>query len=174
MFEPIGQLQILRRRALLLREVCRRWAGSAESPVYGASALVAWRISRVVSGWLCGHPNQQYHQTPPPRASLRTICAGLGVRAVHWSTVARARWLTAQLQALARECADIRAITSSVSINEMLGRHQPSLAALQRVSNGLAPRAVPERGAGTSGSAKRVIQTTPSQFELDTWPFLSI
>jgi len=173
-FEPIGQLQMLRRRALLLREVCVRWAGPGEQPVYGASALVAWRLSRVVSGWLSGHPNRQYHPTPSRRPSLNTICAGLWVRAVHWTTPARARWLMVQLQALARECADIRAVTSSVSINEMLGRHQPSLSALQRFVNARAPYALVERSTPTSGSAKRAAPATPPRYDLETWPFLSI
>jgi hypothetical protein len=105
---------------------------------------------------------------------MSTICAGLRVRAVHWSTSARTRWLTKELQALARECADIRAVTSSVSINDMLGRHQPSLSALQRCESASATRAVAQRSAAICGSAKRKTAGTPSRYELDTWPFLSI
>jgi hypothetical protein len=173
MFEPIDQLQMLLRRALLTREVCRRWAAAGDDPAYGASALLAWRISRVVSGWLSGHPNQQYHPPSSARAPVTTICAGLRVRAGRWSRRARARWLNTQLKALARDCADIRAVTSSVSINEMLGRHQPSLAALQRFASARPIHAIAERGAANSAAAKRVTPPTP-RYELETWPFLSI
>jgi hypothetical protein len=164
MFEPISQLQQLRRRALYVREVCHGWAKADAPALHAQGALVAWRISRVVSGWLIGHPNEQFHPTRSPVFALALACGSLAVRASHWSEMARRRWLSTQLRALARECADIRAVTSSVIINEMLARHQPSLLALERV---VAPVSEPALQRGTRALQKR-------SFDAENWPFLSI
>jgi len=171
MIEPIGQLRMLRRRALLVREVCRRWAANGERGLYADSALAAWRLSRVVSGWLIGHPNRQYHPRRSRSVSTALLCASFAVRVLHWSAAARARWLTVQLQALTRACSDTRSVTSSVSINEMLGRHQPHLLALERLARDRGPLPQSQRSPVTSAPAKRVAH---SAYDADTWPFLSI
>jgi hypothetical protein len=170
MVEPIGQLKVLRRRALLVRVVCRGWAGNGESDLYAQSALVAWRLNRVISGWLMGHPNQQYHPNRSPWCAGSLVLAGLALRAWNWATRARVAWLESQLQAMIRDCADIRSITSSVSINEMLARHQPSLIALQRLASTQAPQTLTERALPAGGSGQRAQPT----YDADTWPFLSI
>jgi hypothetical protein len=174
MFEPIGHLQMLRRRALLVRFLCRRWAGGDEAGLYAQSALVAWRLSRVLSGWLSAHPNRQYHPTGSPWFLGKLVCASLPVRAWRWSDRARTRWLARQLRALGRECADIRSVTSSGSINEMLGRHQPSVAALQSLACARVTESVSDRDESTAGFAKRIAPAAPRPYEPETWPFLSI
>jgi len=165
MIEPIGQLRSLRFRALLVREVCRRWAGGPDHALLIESALAAWRLSRVISGWLMGHPNRQYHPAPPAWTAIRSIGAGLAVRALHWSTGSRMRWLAQQLHILARDCADIRAVTSSVAINEMLGRQQPALSILQRSACPRLPQPTPGR---------TVSPATQVSYDAETWPFLTI
>ncbi len=174
MFEPIAQLQQLRRRALFVRAVSRVWAGSGKHQHVAETVLLTWRISRVVGGWLIGHPNAQYHPSRSPLYSGLLACAALAVRASLWSDAARTRWLSDQLRVLGRECADIRAVTSSVSINEMLARHQPALSALYRLvrSRGLEPVRLGVSAAGHS-APRAGVGSAPS-CGADTWPFLSI
>jgi len=176
MFEPIAQLQQLRRRALFVRAVCRVWAGAGKQDPhehFAATVLLSWRLSRVVSGWLIGHPNAQYHPSRSPWYPGLLACASLAVRATLWSDAARTRWLSDQLRALGRECADIRAVTSSVGINDMLSRHQPVLSTLERAVRSRTGE--PTRpGVATGGSSKARAGLASRTSYADTWPFLSI
>jgi hypothetical protein len=168
MFEPIFQLQALRYRFLLIRALCRLGASSPkpQAAYFRDAALLAWRASRLIGGWLHGHPNDQYHpaSTSAGRVALRSHAALIGL--LHWSVRQRTLWLHRQLELVGQACADIRAVTSSVAINDILGRRQSEIAALQRLTGAAAAIAAPAQ-------RPQVAVVSPSGGE-EPWPFLSI
>lgn len=133
LFEPSFALQKLRGRCLLIRELCHRWDELDDlKPCYQDAALLVWRANRLIAGWLHAHPNPRHH----PKSSawgwaIRAVRAA-AVAVVHRRAATRARWLHAQFVALGKDCADIRAVTSSVAINQLLAAHQPGILALQK------------------------------------------
>jgi hypothetical protein len=166
MFEPILQLQDLRHRFLLIREFCWRSVGADTRFSYFLdAALLGWRASRLIGGWLQGHPNIQYHprSTPIGRVLLRTHAMLLELPNI--GMYRRTRWLHKQLAVVGQNCADIRAVTSCVAINDILGRRQLEIAALLRATAAAAPGAAPAPGVAMAVSA--------SGGE-ESWPFLSI
>jgi hypothetical protein len=166
MFEPIVQLQQLRSRFLLMRAVCLRSAPyDVRAGYFRDAALLAWRASRLIGGWLNGHPNSQFHprDTRFAKLALHTHAALIGL--LHGNARRRTVWLHEQLDVLAQACADIRAVTSSVAINDILGRRQPEIAALQRVTAAAAPIAAPMPRKSVAGSMRG---------DETAWPFLSI
>jgi hypothetical protein len=120
MFEPIFQLQALRYRFLLIRALCRLGASSPkpQAAYFRDAALLAWRASRLIGGWLHGHPNDQYHpaSTSAGRVALRSHAALIGL--LHWSVRQRTLWLHRQLELVGQACADIRAVTGAPPIRD--------------------------------------------------------
>jgi hypothetical protein len=165
MFEPILQLKALRYRFLLIRELCWHSSGfGVHASYFSEAALLGWRASRLIGGWLHGHPNVQYH--PKDSAARRLIVRthAILVGLPHFTVLQRTVWLHQQLALAAHACANIRAVTSSVAINDILGRRQPEIANLMRVT---AAAAMTTRGSRTAVAVR-------SSGGEENWPFLSI
>lgn len=165
MFEPIVQLQALRYRFLLIRELCLRSSEfDMRASYFRDAALLGWRASRLIGGWLHGHPNSQYHpkNSVRERVVLRTHALLLGLP--HFGIRQRTLWLHGELAIVGRACANIRAVTSSVAINDILGRRQPEIAALRRVT---------AAASATVATPRAAVALAPVAGE-ESWPFLSI
>ena len=134
----VFRLRRLRRVALLTRRLARRLEASfPNEPVFSRSAVTAWSIARLIDGRLSSHPNLDYQRG---QAKTQTLID-------HWlaamtSYVAlkqgRARRVFAQqLQILARELDDTRALTWSADLGDALGRTRwQLLRSLQEFSTG--------------------------------------
>jgi hypothetical protein len=92
--------------------------------VFSRSAVSCWHIARVITGWLRGHPYLSYQQGPSElRGVYDRTSAGL------LSAVARSRGRSRQifsgeLQRVARELDDARALTWSPDLSDTFGRSQ--------------------------------------------------
>jgi hypothetical protein len=133
--EPIERLQRLRRRTLLVQATCMRWGTANDEDMHLVmnSALMARRVSRLIAEWLNAHPNWRLH--PQPNAVGHWVLGSMSwaTAHAHASMLARRHWLQVQFERIARDSADIRAITSSRVINDMLSGIQPDLKALLRL-----------------------------------------
>jgi hypothetical protein len=100
------------------------------SSVFSRSAVSCWRISRVITGWLRAHPYLSYQQgTSEARRVYDRFSAGVQ------SAVARSRGRSrqtfcAELQRVARELDDARALTWSLDLSDTFGRSQMQIRAL--------------------------------------------
>jgi hypothetical protein len=130
--EPIEQLRHLRWRALLIQSTCMRWGtiNAEDMHLVMNSALMARRISRVIADWLNAHPNWRLHPRPNPLGHRVLGALSWATAHAHAALPARRQWLRTQFERVARESADIRAITSSRTINDMLAGVQPDVKSL--------------------------------------------
>jgi hypothetical protein len=133
MLESTPELQRLRRRSLLIHDRCEFWAanGSAHSDRFARSALVTWRLGRVVTGWLYAQPDRRVHPVATIGGELLRLVGSLVASFVHSSDESRLRWVYEQARIVEHRVADIRALTSARDINEMLSRHQPDVKGLR-------------------------------------------
>lgn len=135
LLEPIEPLRRLRRRALCIHAACVRWGAhnADDMQVVMTSALMARRIARAVGDWLNVQPNWRLHPRPSAVGNLALEVVGLAIAHSHPSIASRRRWLQDQFERVGRESADIRAITSSRVINDMISSLQPDVEALMRL-----------------------------------------
>src|ERR1700688_4482131 len=100
------------------------------SSVFSRSAVSCWRIARVITGWLRAHPYLSYQQGPSElRGVYDRFSAGL------LSAAARSRGRSRQaicgeLQRVARELDDARALTWSSDLSDTFGRSQMQIRSL--------------------------------------------
>jgi hypothetical protein len=122
----VARLRKLRNRALRVRalaEVLNADRLGRDRPI-ALSALIAWRVARVVTGRLRAHPNLSYQQGP---SRIRSWFDRADVFLI--GTTARVadrgvRVYAAELQWLARELDDARALTRDQELSDALGRAQ--------------------------------------------------
>ena len=135
LMEPIEELRRLRRRSLFIHAACVRWgSGNAgDMQLVMTSALMARRIARAVGDWLNAQPNWRLHPRPSALGHWGLAAVGFATAHAHPSSVSRRHWLQGQFERLGRESADIRAITSSRVINDMLAALQPEIKTLMRL-----------------------------------------
>ena len=139
------------------------------------SAQTCWRISRVITGLLRGHPNLSYRRDYSP-----SHAAYGHVRAMLLAFVARvrgtqARTFAADLRRVARELDDVRALTWSVELSDTLGRVQLQMRRLCRemdVATLLESGANPEMEARV---ASRISGGRKDPQPVDAnWPYLAL
>jgi hypothetical protein len=165
MFEPILQLKALRYRFLLIRELCLRSSDfDVRASYFREAALLGWRASRLIGGWLHSHPNIQNHPKDSAVRRLVVQAHALLVGLPHFTVLQRTVWLHGQLALASQACANICAVTSSVAINDILGRRQPEIAHLMRAT---------AAAAATTAGPRATVAATSSGGE-ENWPFLSI
>jgi hypothetical protein len=135
LMEPIEQLQRLRRRSLFIHAACVRWGAenADDMQLVMTSALMARRIARAVGDWLNVQPNWRLHPRPSTLGHWGLAAIGFATAHTHSSNASRRHWLQGQFEKVGRESADIRAITSSRVINDMLAGLQPEVKALMRL-----------------------------------------
>jgi hypothetical protein len=95
-------------------------------------ALVSWRVARVVTGRLRAHPNLSYQKGPNSMRQLldRAVAFLIGATARDRGHALRA--YAAELQNLARELDDTRALTWDQNWSDTLGRALRQLGGLMQ------------------------------------------
>jgi hypothetical protein len=128
------RLRQLRNTALRARAIATALeAGhSGNDSVLSRSALVCWRIARVITGKLRAHPYQSYQREP---GYLRSLADGL-IAALMGGAVrlrgGRFGMYSGRLQTVVRELDDVRALTWSPTLSDTLGRLQVEIRSLTR------------------------------------------
>ena len=147
-----------------------------EQSVFARSAVICWTIARVASGRLRAHPYLSYQQGP---GRLRDLADGLIGALVAMNARRRNRTLSVyaqQLQTVAREVDDVRAVTWSPDLSDALGRMQIRM---RRLTNELDLGALGETGSAMVPRAKAVA-CAPANSALEAisadnaWPYLAI
>lgn len=159
----------LRRAALLTRALGRSLAlRQPEQEAFSRSAVSAWSIARLMTGRLLSHPNLSYQQGP---GTLQSLTDGALAAATALVAVKQGRpygVFAQQLQILAREVDDVRALTWSADLSDALGRAQwQLLKALQDLNAGIRR----EGGAPVEVRAEAPSQGTVTSGD---WPYLAI
>jgi hypothetical protein len=130
--DEVMRLRRLRNTALRAREMAAMLDSNAadRSSALSQSAVSCWGIARAVTGRLREHPYLSYQREP---SSVR--CVYHGIRAAMLAAIARYRGRTfrtffAELQRLARELDDARALTWSIELSDTFGRSQARIRTL--------------------------------------------
>jgi hypothetical protein len=147
-----------------------------ERSIFARSAVICWTIARVATGRLKAHPYLSYQRGASP---LRELADSLiaSLVALNARRKNRCSYIYAQqLQAVAREVNDVRALTWSPDLSDALGRMQIHM---RRLAHELNLGALGETGAGMLPRAKAVASAETSS-ALDgiavdnSWPYLAI
>jgi hypothetical protein len=120
------RLRKLRSAALRSRALAKILdSGSTEGQsVFARTAVICWTIARIASGRLRAHPYLNYQQGP---SKLRGAADGVIASLIALNAQRQNRTLTVcarQLQTVAREVNDVRALTRSPDLSDALGRMQ--------------------------------------------------
>jgi hypothetical protein len=124
----VTRLRRLRIKALNARALAAQLGpSSSQHSVFSRSAGRCWQIARVVTGRLKAHPYQSYQRGPGEistlyaeiRASFKSVAAQYGQR--------NFRALSDELQGVARELDDARALTWLPDLSDTFGRSQAQL-----------------------------------------------
>lgn len=171
------RLRKLRNVALRARALAKILDSNSaqEQSVFARSAVICWTIARVASGRLRAHPYLSYQQDP---SRLRDLADGLIAALVAMNARRQNRTLSVyaqQLQTVAREVNDARALTWSPDLSDALGRMQIQM---RRLANELDLGALGE-GSAMMPRAKAVAcaETNNSLDEMtvdNSWPYLAI
>jgi hypothetical protein len=148
----VVRLQRLRNSALRARAIATALLGApaTHNSVISQGAASCWRVARVVTGTLRGHPFLGYQRDP---SSFRG--AYVGITASVLGAVARSRGrslqlLSGELSRVVRDLDDTRALTWSAELSDTLGRLQVQIRGLVAEidaggRNKSAPRLTPAR-----------------------------
>jgi hypothetical protein len=142
-----------------------------ERSVFARSAVVCWTIARVASGRLKAHPYLSYQRGPSP---LRNLADGVIASLVAFNARRenrRSNLYAQQLQSVAREVDDVRALTRSPDLSDALGRMQIQM---RRLAHELHAGALGETGASLP---RATIETAAVLDEIasdSSWPYLAI
>jgi hypothetical protein len=171
----VERLRRLRLLALRARAFAVVFAADKrlEDAVFTRSAVTCWRVARVITGHLRAHPFLSYQNGPSPIRALldRTDALLIGRFARHqqknFSVYAR------QLQLLARELDDARALTWSAHLSDTLGRLQIQVRRLlgELGAGARLERGVPQIEAGATMEAGG--KASDSKLS-GNWPYLAI
>jgi hypothetical protein len=173
----VVRLRRLRNVALRARALAKALeSNSIDNAVFAESAVVCWNIARIASGTLRAHPYMSYQKGPSRvRACVdRTIASLAGFMAQRQSRASSA--FSLELQCVAREVRDVRALTRLPDLSDALGRVQLRLRRLAAELNAGA-----QREAGTLAKpVHAVARAEDNQAALDDmgaengWPYLAI
>lgn len=165
----VARLRKLRKMALRVRAVAKMFSAkpSMQHSTIAPSAIIAWRVARVVSGRLRAHPNLAFQQDP---SSLQYFLDRAAASVIATTARYRRRMLrayTAQLQNLARELDDTRALTWDQDWSDTLGRAQRQLYRSIQDLGGTADTAL--------SAARRTAERARGDAAITTdWPYLAI
>jgi hypothetical protein len=160
----------LRRVALLTRKLAQTLhQRCADDGAFARSAVAAWSVARLINGRLKSHPNLNYQQGPGALQSvmdhgLAMLTGLVAVKQGRPHTV-----FLEQLQILAREMDDTRALTWSAELGDALGRAQwQLLRLLQELSAGL------RREGGVQAEVRTEVQSSSTAASSTDWPYMAI
>jgi hypothetical protein len=166
----VNRLRRLRRVALLTRKLAQTLHKSfPDDGAFARSAVAAWSVARLISGRLKSHPNLSYQQGPAALQtvldhSLATLTGLVALKQGRPHTV-----FVQQLQILAREMDDARALTWSAELGDALGRAQwQLLRLLQELSMGS------RRESGMQDEVRAEAPSSSAPASSTDWPYLAI
>jgi hypothetical protein len=178
MIDPeVARLRRLRDEALLVRQVARTFESSqwaANESLLDRCGCASWRIARVISGRLRGHPYAEYQKdaTAVSRgaSALRAYCLSL----THNSRAKGLAVLETHVNALSRLLDDAICLAWSSDFSEALSRAHSEIKSL---SGALAKTnrsgEVQERPAMVSSRSDRMVGDIGPTLEGD-WPYLAL
>jgi hypothetical protein len=163
------RLRRLRRTALATRALARSLhAGLPAEGAFARSGVAAWGIARLANGKLWSHPNLSCQQGP---GALQTLTDGALAAATAFVARKQGRpygVFAQQLQILAREVDDVRALTWSADLSDVLSRAQwQLLRSLQDLNAGI------HREGGAPVAVRAASQSAATANPVD-WPYLAI
>jgi hypothetical protein len=165
--KEVERLRRLRATALRVRAIAL--ALDPGDPLLNRGRCAAWRVARTVSGRLRAHPYARFQKD----AGLGVVLANglaaanslLGVKSRHRILLR----FDEHLLALARELADVRALTSASDLNDSFGRSQIEIRTL------LAALAF-ETGRADVAQAPAMVPIAAARGEaavVSDWPYLA-
>ena len=169
-------LRLRRLRDIALRT--RAFANSldsesaAERSVFTRSAVTCWTVARIATGRLRAHPYLSYQRDPSRLqsaadrlfASMLALTARRGNRSLSVCGE--------QLQAVAREVDDVRALTWSPDLSDALGRMQVQI---RRLANELGADIAAGGLSSRDSAAARPEKSPLDELAAETsWPYLAI
>jgi hypothetical protein len=95
-----------------------------DNSVFARSAVICWRVARIATGRLRAHPYLSYQRGPSQRRALADRLIAEVVAFIARGRNRRLNVLAEQLQCVAREVNDVRALTWSQELSDALGRTQ--------------------------------------------------
>jgi hypothetical protein len=177
MIDPeVARLRRLRGEALLVREIARtfesrQWA--TNEALLGRSARASWRIARLISGRLRGHPFPDYQRDAgaATHAAHRLEAASLAV--INRSRSSALKALGTHVAALARQLEDAISLAWSSDFSDSLARCHLEIRSLAAALAG-------ETRMGEGGE-RPTLQAAPSERVVDgigtalegDWPYLA-
>jgi hypothetical protein len=177
MIDPeVARLRRLRSGALLVREIARTFESSqwaANESLLDRSACASWRIARVISGRLRGHPYAEYQKDAgaATRAANRLHASCLAL--INKGRLSALKVLEAHVAALARQLEDCISLAWSSDFSEALARSQfeikavTAALALETLNGG-----VEERPAPRPSRSEGMVGELGAALEGD-WPYLA-
>jgi hypothetical protein len=176
MIDPeVARLRRLRGEALLVREIARMFESSqwaANESLLDRSACASWRIARVVSGRLRGHPYAEYQKDAGAASRTGNRLHAYYLALIRKNRVPALEALEAHVNALGKQLDDVISLAWSSDFSEALSRAQLEIKTLSaalaeetrsgRTQERLAVRPSAERMVGDLGA-----------FEGD-WPYLAL
>jgi hypothetical protein len=174
----VVRLRKLRNVALRARALAKALeSDSIDHGVFAKSAVMCWTISRIATGRLRAHPYLSYQQGPSQIREFtdRAIASIAAFTARRQNR--RYRVYAPELQSLAREVADVRALTWSADLSDALGRAQLQLRGLAKPLDAGAQHEV---GAVSMPRLKTSVRAEASDGALEdlatetNWPYLAI
>jgi hypothetical protein len=142
---------------------------SVDDSALSRTALMCWAIARIATGHLRAHPYLSYQKGQSPTRDLidRAISSMVG-----WLARRQKRTLNVygeQLQILARELDDTRALTWSPALSDALGRSQVQLRQLIKEFN------CGRRRANGENEVPRIADRPLDEVAIaSNWPYLAI
>jgi hypothetical protein len=123
----VARLRRLRSEALLVREIARtfessRWA--ANEPLLDTGACASWRIARVISGRLKGHPYTEYQKDAGVLSRVRNRLHAHLLALTTKDRVRALKVLEAHVNGLGRQLDDAIALAWSSDFSAALSRSQ--------------------------------------------------
>jgi len=174
----VVRLRKLRSVALRARALAQALeSDSIDQCVFAKSAVTCWTLSRIATGRLRAHPYLSYQQGPSRIREFtdRAIASIAAFSARRHNR--RFSVYAPELQSVARQVADVRALTWSADLSDALGRVQLQLRGLaQQLDAG----AHHESGAKAVPRIKAIVRAETNgdpleDMETETnWPYLAI
>ena len=174
----VVRLRKLRNVALRARALARALEfDSIDHCVFAKSAVMCWTLSRIATGRLRAHPYLSYQQGP---SRIREFTDRVVASIAAFTARRQNRRFSAyapELQSVAREVADVRALTWSADLSDALGRVQLQLRGLAKQLDAGAQHEV---GAVAMPRIKAIVRAEANDDPLEdmqtapNWPYLAI
>ena len=179
MIDPeVARLRRLRSEALLVREIARTFESSqwaANESLLDRSACTSWRVARVVSGRLRGHPYAEYQKDAGTASRAANRMHALCLALTRKGRLPALQALESHVNALGRLLDDAVSLAYSSNFSEALCRAQLEIKSLgaDLAQEGRGGRADERLVLRPSNAGRMVVGDLGSALEGD-WPYLAL